>query len=409
MDYRKLRSHAQLDAMVEQLELRGRRQPLRGRPTKRILLLFSETFADGGIQRFNRTFLAACERLEVVCDLYSLADSEATRPRWPTAASTSVRVFGRDKLRFVRAVARAIWSGGYDSVVVGHVHMLQLVVAVCAVKTFRRPRLMMIAHGVEVWTSVHGLRRRALAAVDRILCVSGFTKQMIQAQAPELGETRFTIFPNALSETWIARQAIHGPARVDADFSTHVPARFILSVARLTRHDRTKGVIAVIEALAMLEQRDVHYVVAGRGDDMDFLRQTARRFDVADRVHFLGAVTDEDLVCLYRRCCAFVLPSGQEGFGIVFLEAMYFGAPVIAAREKGAVDVVQDEETGLLVGFGDVIAIKNAIERVLRDSSLRDHIRERARQTVTGHGAFTFDAFAARCAALLDAPVSTTQ
>jgi glycosyltransferase involved in cell wall biosynthesis len=372
---------------------------------KRVLVLFSETFADGGIQRFNRTFLAACERLEVACDVYSFADSEDSARRWTASPNVTIRAFGRDKLRFVKELARAMWSGRYHSVVIGHVHMVQVVVAMAALKAFRGPRLMLIAHGVEIWTGVRRLRRRALAAVDRILCVSDFTKTMIQAQAPEVGESRFAIFPNALSETWIGRQAMHEAAHRGADFSLDVPARFILSVARLSRHDRGKGVIAVIEALSMLADCDVHYVIAGRGDDMDFLRQTARRFNVAERVHFLGAVTDQHLVALYRRCCAFVLPSGQEGFGIVFLEAMYFGAPVIAAREKGAVDVVQDEETGLLVGFGDVVALKRAIERVLDDPELREHIRGRARMTVTGQGAFTFSAFTARCATLLEVPI----
>jgi len=54
----------------------------------------------------------------------------------------------------------------------------------------------------------------------------------------------------------------------------------------------------------------------------------------------------------------FVLPSGKEGFGIVFLEAMFFGAAVIAASEKGALDVIQDGETGLLVRFGDTVALR---------------------------------------------------
>jgi glycosyltransferase involved in cell wall biosynthesis len=120
-------------------------------------------------------------------------------------------------------------------------------------------------------------------------------------------------------------------------------------------------------------------------------------------VRFLGGVSDATLVDLYRRCEAFVLPSGQEGFGIVFLEAMYFGAPVIAARAKGAVDVVQDGETGLLVAFGDVVGLRMAIDRLLASESLRQALRERARQNVTGQGPFTFHAFVQRCSGLLTA------
>jgi glycosyltransferase involved in cell wall biosynthesis len=277
--------------------------------------------------------------------------------------------------------------------------MLHLGVLACALRAFRGVRLLLITHGIEVWTGVRNLRRKSLSAVDTILCVSDYTRQMMRSQAPELDEARFSLFPNALSESWLARQA--QAERVSLETTSTVRGRFILSVARLSRYDRMKGILSVIEALPMLEDREVSYVVAGQGDDMEFLRRTAQRCGVEHRVHFLGSVTDETLVDLYRRCEAFVLPSGQEGFGIVFLEAMYFGAPVIAARAKGAVDVVQDGETGLLVAFGDVVALKEAVDRLLSTPALRQQLRERARANVTGEGPFTFHAFVQRCSTLL--------
>ena len=360
-------------------------------------------FADGGIQRFNKTLLAACERLPLDCDVFCLSDSERSLAGRQPEASTKVRTFGHDKLQFAWATMRAILGGRYDAVVVGHVHMLAMVAGILALRAFSGPQVMLVAHGTEVWTGLKSLRRRSLGVVDRILCVSDYTRAMIQQQAPELEGERFALFPNALSEIWVARQAA-SETTLAVETGPELPQRFILSVARLSRHDRTKGIVTVIEALGMLEDRELHYVIAGRGDDMDFLRQHAARHNVADRVHFLGSVSDARLIDLYRRCRAFVLPSGQEGFGIVFLEAMYFGAPVIAAREKGAVDVVQHGTTGLLVGFGDVVALKAAMERVLVDASLREKLRDRALLTVTGRGEFTFNAFVARWASLLDVP-----
>jgi glycosyltransferase involved in cell wall biosynthesis len=127
----------------------------------------------------------------------------------------------------------------------------------------------------------------------------------------------------------------------------------------------------------------------------------ARRLGVAERVLFLGAVDDAELAGIYRKSTAFVLPSGQEGFGLVFIEAMYFGAPVIAAGEKGALDVVRHEETGLLVPFGDVVSIKASAERLLGDPELCARLASNARKLMTDRGEFTFDAFLARCAAVL--------
>jgi glycosyltransferase involved in cell wall biosynthesis len=180
-----------------------------------------------------------------------------------------------------------------------------------------------------------------------------------------------------------------------------VPDRFLLSVTRLEKGDRYKGIVTVIEALGMLEDPALHYCVIGQGDDLPFLRCVAHRCRVAHRVHFLSGVTDAELITLYGRCTAFVLPSGKEGFGIVFLEAMYFGAPVIAAAEKGALDVVRDGETGLLVRYGDSAALKRAIERLQQDSVLRGRVIAGGRAAVTANGPFTFARFAERAAEML--------
>jgi phosphatidyl-myo-inositol dimannoside synthase len=369
---------------------------------KRILMLLSSTFVDGGIQRFNRTLLAACGRLPVACDVLSLADRPDSSGRWPVPANVTVRVFGGDKIRYALSALRAIALGRYDVVLIGHVHLVQLGIAAVRLVPWHRPRTVLIGHGIELWTGVAGSRRRAMAATQRILCVSNYTKQMVQGQAPELRDDRFGIFPNALDESWLSpREGAVGAAPTRA-----LPRRFILSVSRLDRPDRPKGIGLVIQALAMLEDADLHYVIAGRGDDMEFLQQAARRLEVSERVHFLGAVSDQELVELYRRCEAFVLPSAKEGFGIVFIEAMYFGAPVIAAREKGAVDVVKDGETGLLVEYDNVRALKDAIGRLLTDVELRERLRAAARATVTGRGRFTFAAFVDRCAAALGVTAS---
>jgi glycosyltransferase involved in cell wall biosynthesis len=142
--------------------------------------------------------------------------------------------------------------------------------------------------------------------------------------------------------------------------------------------------------------------VIGHGDDLPFLELVAARSQVDDRVHFLRGISDAQMIDVYRHCEAFVLPSGKEGFGIVFLEAMFFGAPVIAASEKGALDVVRDEETGLTVPFGDTTALKEAIERLCTDRPLRDRLCANGRAQVVAGGAFTFARFTERCAQVFE-------
>jgi len=184
-----------------------------------------------------------------------------------------------------------------------------------------------------------------------------------------------------------------------------LPEKFILTVTRLDPAERYKGILAVLEAVSMIEDTSIHYVIAGSGKDLGFLRTTAVHFGIESRVHFLQAIADDVLALLYQRCLAFVLPSGKEGFGIVYLEAMFFGAPVIAAREKGVLDVVTDGETGLLVEYGDVVGLVGAIQRLASDADLRRKFQVSGLALVTGDGPFTFKAFTERFAILMGAKV----
>ncbi len=370
---------------------------------RRVLLIFGELFANGGIQRFNQTLMTACARLNVQCDVLTLNDTEASRVHWAAPESANVRVFRRRKVAFALATISSLWSRRYDAVVIGHINMLTLVVGALAPLCRARIRTLLIAHGIEVWSSVDGLRRLAIRAVSSSLCVSRYTAAMIKRQAPEIPDERLDIFPNALSESWIHRFETVSDSSPDAS----LPERYFLSVTRLDKGDRYKGIATALESFAMLADQSLHYVIAGRGDDVDFLQGIASRMGVKHRVHFVGSQSDARLAELYRSCVAFVLPSGKEGFGIVFLEAMYFGAPVIAAAAKGALDVVEHERTGLLVPYGDTVALKQAMERLLADEALCHRLRGQARQSVNDEGQFTFGAFARRLAVVLDVPHGT--
>lgn len=362
---------------------------------RKILLVLSEICANGGIQRFNRTFLAACLKLGCDCEVLSLRDDATSIARFPLDERVRLTGFGGNRLQFALALFRRMRRGRYDDVLVGHINFVELVVTALAFAP-RRVRSLLVGHGIEVWNSIGPRRRRALRAIDCILCVSNYTRESFKSQAPALASERLLLFPNALSEAWESKQNV-----VPVVTARALPERFLLAVTRLARGDRYKGIVTTLEALRRVDE-SLHCVVVGNGDDLTFLQGVAKRFGVFARTHWLGSLSDEELTGLYRNCEAFVLPSGKEGFGIVFLEAMFFGAPVIAAREKGALDVVIDGETGLLVDYGDVVGLSRAIEGVANDRALRRDIVRRARDRVTGDGAFTYASFVRRCASALE-------
>ena len=97
------------------------------------------------------------------------------------------------------------------------------------------------------------------------------------------------------------------------------------------------------------------------------MRALAGSLGVADRLVLPGFVADADLPALYRAADLFVMPSRKEGFGIVFLEAMACGTPVVAGNADGSADAVCDGELGAMVDPGDPIALTTAIAEALSD------------------------------------------
>ncbi|MBE9064189.1 glycosyltransferase, partial [cf. Phormidesmis sp. LEGE 11477] len=144
-------------------------------------------------------------------------------------------------------------------------------------------------------------------------------------------------------------------------------AKVLTTVARLWSGDIYKGVDVTIRALPKISQAfpAVKYVVIGRGDDQPRLAKLAEELGVASQVIFAGFVPDDQLIAHYRLADVYVMPS-KEGFGIVYLEAMACGIPVIAGDNDGSADPLQDGKVGWQVPHRDPEAVAVAcIEALL--------------------------------------------
>ncbi|MBI4507924.1 MAG: glycosyltransferase family 4 protein, partial [Chloroflexi bacterium] len=137
----------------------------------------------------------------------------------------------------------------------------------------------------------------------------------------------------------------------------------------------------------------------GDGDDRPELERLAEESGVAQRVVFAGTKVGEELATYYRACDVFVMPSIKEGFGIVFLEAMAFGKPVVGGNHGGTPEAVQDGVTGFLVQYGDESALADRLSLLLRDAELRARMGEAGRRHVAAQ--YTFGHFSERLTGVL--------
>jgi phosphatidylinositol alpha-1,6-mannosyltransferase len=156
----------------------------------------------------------------------------------------------------------------------------------------------------------------------------------------------------------------------------------IVTVARL--EDRYKGHDVMLRALPAVRERvpDVRWVVIGEGTLRKELEALTLELGVEDCVDFLGAVSKDERDHWLRRARVFAMPSrlprsgGGEGFGIAYMEAAAHGLPVVAGSVGGALDAVEDGQTGLLVDPEDEGSVADALVRLLADPELATRLGE---------------------------------
>jgi glycosyltransferase involved in cell wall biosynthesis len=149
----------------------------------------------------------------------------------------------------------------------------------------------------------------------------------------------------------------------------------LLIVGRL---DTVKGHHLAIEAIAAGSlPQDIHLHIVGTGPREKELQALAKARGVAGRVHFLGFI--RNVYNNIAHCNVLLMPSLHEGLPYTLLEAMALGIPVVASRVGGLVEVIQDEDTGLLVPPQDAEALAQAIGRLHDDPTLCSQLGEQAR------------------------------
>ena len=325
----------------------------------------------GGIAQYNRDVLDAFSTLDqvarvvVVPRLIAIGDAAASAPGGlpPKVAYDLRGTTGR--LAFIRASLRqALTGGGFDLIFCAHINLLP--VAALVSRLTRAPLLLAI-HGIDAWQP-RGRLSAWLAgrAPALVIAVSAFTLRRFQAWSGT-PDARTALVPNTI-------RADHyglGPPRPDllACHGLHGKA-VILTLGRMAPEERYKGFDEVIASLpALVRQRpDLVYLAAGDGPDRPRLQALAQALGVANHVVFPGRIAEADKADYYRLADAYVMPSYGEGFGIVILEALACGLPIVASTADGTQDALRGGMLGQLVDPHNPHQLQAAILKALQQS-----------------------------------------
>jgi phosphatidylinositol alpha-1,6-mannosyltransferase len=352
-----------------------------------ILTLQTTTFAaHGGIPVYNRLVcralnesgggLRACEKRILIGRDRPADVANGAR----ALKNVSFEAFGGNRRALMWRTLGLALHQSIGLALIGHVNYAPFGLML---KRFQpQARYGVILYGIDAWQRLSLAKRRAMQKADFLIAISETTKKNAVA-ANELDESRVHVLPNALE--WIAENSA-------AAFSS-VSGKRLLSVCRLERNEQYKGIDTTLRALAEVAVTipDVHYVVVGDGSDLTRHKELANELEVADRVEFTGSVSDAALRAYYRDSDIFIMPSAAEGFGFVYLEAMHYAKPIIAANSGATPEVVRDKETGVLVDYGNVEQLAGAITSLCLDADLRERLGAAGRDRL--HENFTFDQF----------------
>lgn len=349
--------------------------------THRVLIgLFPELDAPGGIQRAGRHLAfvmseyASAHKQEY--RMLSLNDSPELHRMRVGEREFVFTGAARGKARFAATALRAA-SRRPQLVLAAHPNLAPLVLAM----NVAAPRMKSIicTHGIEVWEPLSPIRRRALRRATLVLAPSRATADFlvsVQGVAPQ----KVRVLPWGLDPDFETKFA-GANAKLPENFPK---GRVILTVGRWLATERYKGMDTLIAAMPRLLMHwpDLQLAMAGSGDDREWLESAAKESGVSRHVHFISAISYEELSACYAAAEVFALPSRGEGFGFVYLEAMARSKPVIAGAHGGAPEVVQDGITGYVVQHGDPEQLATSIHALLSDPVLGKQMGARGRQRV---------------------------
>lgn len=362
---------------------------------------------EGGIAAANLNALSSLSRISEaknnILTVLSLLEQKSDRPKF---LPDRVEFRGYQGNRFIFAVDLLRFALLHPKVlfIFDHVRLSLPLLPLSATKMVRT---VIFAHGSEAWKRLSPTAQWSFRCASLCLTNSDFTLTKMKQRIPCLNVLSC---PLGLSPRFTLNHEVVKPngkicrlKAVDGRERALGPQMFLL-VARMDSREGRKGYRPLIHVFPELlrEFSDAQLVLAGPGDEQESLRQLVRTLGIASSVFIPGEVTQKMLESLYLACYAFVLPSLQEGFGLVYLEAMNYGKPCIGCWNQGAEDIIVHGQTGFLVKdpnnseellevlrslLGDpaqaAILGKNGFKRLHRLFTPRHH-QDRVRERIEG-------------------------
>ena len=295
-------------------------------------------------------------------------------------ADLSIKGYGGGRWLMALALAARVRWRRYDLIVCEHVNLMPIVAAAVPAAV----RCVCFIYSFEVWYGLGAVRGKAIRRADKLIAIS-------HAATARTRQMKLRLPPIEVCHPGIADPLISANLQ-------RMPASdpIVLTVGRMMRSERHKNHRTLIRAMAEVVRAvpDARLVVIGDGDDRAEIAEFGAELGLQDHLLFTGAVSEAELDRWYRGAQVFAMPAEREGFGLVYLEAMGRGLPVVAGASGASLEIIDDGKNGFLVAPDDYRGLGRRIVRLLQDRHLQAAIGAAARARFVER--FTASQFAAR-------------
>jgi phosphatidylinositol alpha-1,6-mannosyltransferase len=327
----------------------------------KVLMLVTDAYGGhGGIAFYNRCLAEALAEMPEVSEVVVVPRVMRFAPSDVPAKIRFIETAAGRKFRFLACVA-GLAAEHFDFVICGHVNLLPVAAPFAKIK---RAPLVLLIFGIDVWSQAGRGTRAWVRRADIIWSISEITRDRMNSwvgrplsnyvlMPPTVQLERFG--PGSKRPDLIAQYGLHGRT-------------VLMTLARLAGFERYKGIDEILDVLPslLMHEPTLTYMVVGDGDDLGRLTRKAAELGVSDRVVFTGFVEEVQKADYLRLADVFALPGKGEGFGIVYLEAMACGIPVVGSCLDGSREALREGSLGELADPNDSESIRSCILRALK-------------------------------------------
>lgn len=278
------------------------------------------------------------------------------------------RAFKTNRLAFAyNSIFRGMRS---STVLISHVNLLLFAYIIKRVSP--RTQVLLLAHGIEVWQPLKKYQQHWMNCCDKIICVSSYTLNKL-CDVNGINKANCVVVNNCLDPFIHLHASEKEYFSLKARYNLAKSDFLLLTLSRLTGRDRAKGYEKVLKAVSELQYQytGLKYMIAGtyNVEEKVWLDELVAEYQISDRIIFTGYVDEKEMAGHFAIANAYVMPSKKEGFGNIFIEAMYHGLPVIAGNADGSVDALLQGQLGLLVNPDSQVEITNAIKKLIDNTA----------------------------------------